>query len=210
MTSTTSWGGLDDPPLRVRLQPAGADQHLRALGGGVADRQRVGVEQEDHQRAVAMEHTLAELDARGVGPARQAGGEEVRARAGRQRGRRHVVVLDEVAHQHVDRAHDVVAAREQVEDHVVGLGVTARAQVVELLVGPAEVAHAATVRAAAAACPRAKARARALDLTPRDMWRCRASARERPSALDMGRLTRDSSPIQCRGDGWPAGDEAGE
>ncbi|MCY1010776.1 hypothetical protein OV079_35475 [Nannocystis pusilla] len=86
------------------------------------------------------------------------------ARAGRQRGRRHVVVLDEVAHQHVDRAHDVVAAREQVEDHVVGLGVTARAQVVELLVGPAEVAHAATVRAAAAACPRAKARARALDL----------------------------------------------
>ncbi|WP_096329363.1 hypothetical protein [Nannocystis exedens] len=86
-------------------------------------------------------------------PSTQLGREEVRARAGRQRGRRLVVVLDEVAHQHVDRAHDVVAAREQVEDHVVGLGVTARAQGVELLVGPAEVAHVATGESGARRLP---------------------------------------------------------
>jgi hypothetical protein len=132
---------LDDAALRVAVQPLAAGQHLHALAPRVAQRQRVRVQQQDHQRAEALEHVDAESQARRVGPRGQRAGLEVVAHVLRQRPRRQVVVLDQVAHQIVDRLHHRRPAGEQLGDHGVRGRVAGLPHGVEERIGPEGLRH---------------------------------------------------------------------
>ena len=132
---------LDDAPARVAVQPVAARQHLHPAPRRVAQRQRVGVEQQDRQRAEALEQLGPRGQPRRVGPRRQQPGLKVVAHVLRQRPRRQVVVLDQVAHQVVDRLHHRRPAREQLGDDGVRRRVADVTHGVEVRVGPEVLRH---------------------------------------------------------------------